>query len=220
MPGLKKHFPEFQFSGAQVSPGEIDRYEQYCIIKPSASDSYVGTVDPGTVAGTFVLDNTRLDYPRNLLVSITGPAGGVGGTVTITGKDQFGVTQTETISVASANGGGTTAGSNVYAEVSLGTYDPNGGDNQSTAKLGVAIGTAADDTTAKLGLPAKIGGTADVKAVTWIDNGTAKEEGAASIADTTFHAIKPAQAIAAADDYIVLFKPTYDAASEANNTGL
>lgn len=220
MPGLKKHEPSIRFSGNKVTPDEVDSYQQYVIVKPSAAGAYVGTVAPGTVAGTFVLDATRLDYPRNLLVSITGPAGGVGGTVSITGKNQFGVTVSETITQGSANGGGTTAGSLVFAEVSLGTYDPNGVNNQSTAKLGVAIGTAADDTTVKFGLPSKIGGTSDVKAVTWIDNGVAKQEGAASIADTTYHAIKPAQAVAAADDYVVLYKPSYNLENEANQAGL
>jgi len=220
MPGLKRHYADIAFSGNKVTPDEIDRYEQYVIMKPTASESYIGTVDPGTVAGTFVLDNTRLDYPRNLLFAITGPAGGVGGTVTVTGKDQFGVTINETLTVASANGGGTVAGSAVFAEVSLGTYDPNGGDNQGTPTLGVAIGTSGDDLTAKFGLPSKIGGTTDIKAITWIDNGTAKEHTTEAAANTTFHAFETDDDVAAEDDYIVLYRPTYDHSKENDQTGL
>lgn len=210
MGGLKKHYSDIRFSGNRVTPDEVDRYDQYCIIKPSAGGDYIGTVDPGTVAGTFVLDKTRLDYPRNVLVSITGPAGGVGGTIGVTGKNQFGVTQSETITIGSANGGGTTAGSLVFAEISLGTYDPNGGDNQSTAKLGVAIANGTGLTGAKFGLLNKLGGTADIKAITWIDNGTAKEESAAAIAHVDTHSFHPAQDVAAADDYIVLYRSTFN----------
>jgi len=221
MPGLKRHFPDIRFSGNKVTPDEIDSYRQYCVIKPGVGTAVIGTVAPGTVAGTFVLDTTRLDYPRNLLFSIVGPAGGVGGTVSVTGKNQFGVTQSETITIASAAGGGTQAGSLIFAEVSLGTYDPNGGDNQGTPCLGVAIGTAGGTATGcKFGLPDKIGGTSDIKAITFIDNGAVAEHAAAGVANVFDHSFSPAQAVAAADDYIVLYKPTYDLDNEVAQTGL
>lgn len=221
MPGLKRELIGFRKGpGNKVTPDEIDSYKQYCIIKPSASTTYVGTVNPGTVAGTFVLDQARLDYPRNVLFSVTGPAGGAGGTATVSGKNQFGVLGTETITIASANGGGTTAGSLVFAEITLASYDPNGGDNTGTPALGVAIGTAATDVEAKFGIPDKLGGTADIKAVTWIDNGTAKTHDAAAAADTTYHAFVPAQAVAAADDYIILYKPSKNLENESNQANL
>lgn len=220
MPGLKKHYSDFTFSGNKVTPDEIDRYEQYVIIKPTASASYIGTIDPGTVDSAFDIDNTRLDYPRNLLIDITGPSGGAGGTVTITGKDQFGVALSEILTIASANGGGTAQGSAVFAGVSAATYGHNGIDNQSTVTLGVAIGTSADDLTAKFGLLCKIGGTADIKAITWIDNNTAKLHTTEAAASTQFHAFETDEDVNAQDDYVVLYKPTYDHSNESNQTGL
>jgi len=220
MPGLKRHYADIAFSGNKVTPDEIDQYLQYCVIKPTASAAYIGTVDPGTIDDVFVLDNTRLDYPRNLLVDATGPAGGVGATVTVGGYDQFGVSISEVMTIASANGGGTVAGSSIFAVVSTATYGHNGGDNQSTVTLGVAIGTVDSDLTAKFGLPCKIGGTTDIKAITWIDNGTATQHTTEAAANTTFHAFETDDDVAADDDYIVLYKPTYDHSKENVQTGL
>jgi len=67
--GLKKHNPGIRFSGIQVTPEEIDRYEVYTIINPSTNEAFLGTC---AVAGTsateaLVLDNVLLDYPRSLV---------------------------------------------------------------------------------------------------------------------------------------------------------
>ena len=223
MSGLKDNFPGVYADGDgyQVTPDEIDRYEQYVVIKPSQNSDYIGSLAAGTVAGTITLNKTRLDYPRNLVFCVSGATGtAIGGTVAITGKDQFGATATETIVVGSADGGGTTQGSAVFAEISLGTYDPLASDNPGTVQLGVATGTAAGDTTARFGLPSKLGGTTDIKAITWVDGGTVKEHTAEAAADTTFHAFEVDEDVNNSDDYVVLYKPTYNASGAATQANL
>jgi len=69
---LKKWYPDFAFSGNQVAPSEIDRYEVYQVICPAvasgiattwvASAGTSGTAD--AVALTF--NNVIADYPRNV----------------------------------------------------------------------------------------------------------------------------------------------------------
>ena len=65
--GLKRWDPSFAFSGNQVVPGEIDRYEQYIVAFPSASNGWFGTVTVGGTAAVTALTitNAIADYPRN-----------------------------------------------------------------------------------------------------------------------------------------------------------
>lgn len=219
MPGLKRHYPDIRVSGNRVTPDEIDRYEQYVIGNLSDNVAWFGTVAPGTVAGNFVIDNTRADYPRNVHFSIVGPAGGVGGTASLTGKNQFGVTQTETLTIGSANGGGTVAGTKVFAQISAATYAPNGVDNTGTPRLGYTA-AATTATNPMFGLPAKLGGTADIKAVTWVNNGTATVHTAAAAANVANHAFVGTVAVAKTHQYVVLYKPTYNAEYEKDMAGL
>lgn len=192
---------------AEISPAKLDRYEQYCVIKPSESATwFVDTEDisGGDVAAASIA-NARADYPRNLLLTSTEDSGSdLAVTATVTGKDQFGQTISEELSTT--GGTGTAAGSKIFASVSSVAFDVTSGATSDTASIGYV---KANSDTAKIGLPAKIGSTDDIKAVTWIDNGTAKMEAIASgDIDTTYHAYQPNQDIAAADDYIILFKPS------------
>ena len=220
---LSKHDPSFQFSGNLVDPNEIDRYETYPIIKPSASLTFFGTAEDATGTGALTIDQGRADYPRNLRLGITGVAGGMGGTVAVVGKDQFGSAITESIGFGSAAGGGTAQGSLVFAEVTSAAVTGLaglGGTAIGTIQLGAAISTSGDATTAKFGLPVKIGGTTDVKRATWIDNGTAKMEATSSRADAALHAWKPTNTVAAADDYILTIAPTFRNTSEVRMSNL
>ena len=79
MPGLKKHESSFRFSDNRVTPDELDIILDYTVANPSVSPSYFGTVS-SAAAAAFVLDNVTADYPRSILWTITGVAGGMPGT--------------------------------------------------------------------------------------------------------------------------------------------
>lgn len=216
MSGLKEigGLPGFAFSGARVTPDEMDTYTQYVIMKPSASASELGTVN-GTANAAITISQTQLDYPRNVLASFTCANGG--GTVILNGTSQFGEVIQETITITAAANGGTTGGTKVFAHVASGTWYPNVS-TAGTLVLGYAIGTA---NSSKFGLPSKIAATTDVKMVNWIDNGVMKAQGTPSTyADTTNHAWKTTDTIAAADDYIILFRSTYDNGSKGDMANL
>lgn len=211
MPGAKAHFPEFQAHvGAKITPDELDLYQQYVIMKPSVSTSFLGTVDPGTVDDDFVIDNAYLDYPRNLKLVSLG-AGAHGGTATVSGKNYFGETVSEVLSIGSATGGGTIQGSVVFAKITSASWS-FGGTGNGTPTLGYASTAGTGALGAMFGLPFKIGGTADLKRVTWVDNATSKTYGTpAAQVLVSQHAFKPTDDIAAADDYILDIVSTYSA---------
>ena len=48
------------------------------VIKPSIGTAAIGTAAAGTVNVAWTVVNTVCDYPRNLLFTVVGPAGGVG----------------------------------------------------------------------------------------------------------------------------------------------
>jgi len=221
--GLKKYFPDIRFGGNKVSPDEINQRTQYSVIMPSVGTATVGTMAAGTVAGAMTMVNITCDYPRNFLFTVVGPANGVGGTCAITGKDQFGASQTETISFASANAGGTKAGTKVFDTVSAAYYYPNGGDYTSTTTLGYAVGTGAG-LVAMLGLPIRIGAATDIKRMTFIKNGavtvmTGGTIGTAALQgyiNTTTHSFMGTQIIAATDQYHVDILSTYNDEGNVN----
>jgi hypothetical protein len=221
MSGLKEHNYEFVQSGSKVSPDEIDQYTQYVIQNPSVSNSFFGTVESASAAA-FVLGQTRADYPRNVLLTINGVAGGMGGTATVNGVDFQGNTITETLGFATAAAGGTVAGTKIFARVTSATVTPVGlgGTAVGSAKLGVAIGTSA--TLAHLfGFPDLIGGTTDLKSMNWINNGTINVYGTPSTRVTlASNAFSGTATVAITDSYNVTYKTTKDLANRGNQTNL
>lgn len=217
---FKKFEPAVRFSGVKVAPDELDEVKQYIVLNPSTSTTYIGTVTSATANAAFVLDAVRPDYPRNLLFSILGVAGGVGGSATVVGKDQFGVTQSESFTVGSANGGGSVAGTKIFGEVTSGTLtyiDGAGGTAIGTARLGFAIGTAAG-LVAKFGLPDKIGALTDVKVVLWDDNTVMKAVNGGTITSsyvgTAPYSFTHGQIVAPEDSIIIRYRSTFS--SEEN----
>lgn len=216
MSGLGENFPSFAFGGAQVTPRDIDRYETYMIVNPGLTATSLGTVTSATANAAFVFDNVRPDYPRNVLVSILGVAGGMGGTVTVYGKNQFGESVNETLGFGSANGGGSVAGTVSFAQLTAATINGLaglGGTAIGTARIGYAIGTAAG-LVARFGLPTKIGAVTDVKRITFLSQGvggTALNGGTIGTAnvDVTNHQFLPARVMAGTETYIITVKSTY-----------
>lgn len=206
---LLKHFPSV--NNYKVAPSEIDEDQNYYILHPSVSATLVGTVAPGATSGTFVIDTPKVLYPRTLLVSSAG-AGSHGGTAVVSGKNQFGESITETIVVTAATGGGTTPGTKVFAYVDSASWTVNG-TGAGTPNLGFQIGTSAAGTPT-FGLPTKLGGTADVKVVGWIDADA--EKAASTYVDLANHGVKidVAGGLVAADSFVVKYRSSYDPSSE------
>lgn len=223
MPGLKKHLPDIRFSANKLSADELDLRVNYRVQNPTVTDTFFGSV-VGTGTGlvaALALTNVQADYPRNLLVSITGVAGGAGGTVLVTGTDQFGGTQTESIGLATAASGGTIAGTKIFDTVSAATvtFALIGGTGVGTAELGAALGTAANQE-AWFGLPVRIESVSDVKKIMWNDDGvmTAVNGGTvtSSYVNTSTHAFTHGQIVAAADGIYVDVLTTYDSTNNSN----
>jgi len=182
--------------------------QQYVIMKPSASASAIvnaQSISGGTVAAATIA-RSRCDYPRNVLCTLVDNSGTtLEATFVVTGKDQFGNTVSESIFV-DYNVAATTAGTQIFSEITSVSITPANQAASDTASVGYAI--AAD--VASFGLPAKIAAVTDVKAINWIDAGTSKQEDVDSTAVVVSrHCIRPSQTVDAADDYIVTYKSTY-----------
>lgn len=227
MSGFKEHNYGFGQGKNQITPDEIDQYIQYPVIFPSISPTALGTVTSVTNNAAFVFDNVKLDYPRNVLFSILGVAGGMGGTAVLNGKSPSGEGISETFSIGSANGGGSVAGTKIFAQITNGTLTAVvglGGTASGTARLGYAIGTAAN-LVGKLGLPTKIGAVADVKRISWTSQflGTAINGGTIGTAqiDLANHAFNLQTIMAGTETYNFTIKSTQDNSFKtANLAGL
>lgn len=221
---LKRHYPDVRFSGNLVTPDEIDRYEQYQVINPAISVTFFGSATAGTAsqARTIGLGNTKADYPRNVAAVFSGSAA-VYGTVAVTGKDQFGNSQIESLALATGTQtAGVVSGTKIFAEVSAATCTFGTITGTGTCSLGV--GTAK--TACLFGLPTKIGSVNDVKAITWtnstgvaipINGGTINSS---TYVDVNVHAFKGSADLAGTMTYSVLFKPSYVAESLAKMANL
>lgn len=226
MPGLKKHHSDIAFSGNKVTPDEIDSYSQYVVSNLSVSATWVGTAAGGTSgqAKALVLINKNLDYPRNLLYGVVGTAD-IGGTWVINGKDQFGVSITETVGSGTAAAGTpafAVAGTKIFSQVTSGTFTV-AGVGSGSARIGVAIGTAA---TAKyyLGLPDKIAAVTDVKSISWskelvqttLNGGTVDS----TLVGTTYSTFNGSAIMGGTETFTVLYKTTADLSGTANQASL
>lgn len=217
MSGLKERHYDLVQGGIKATPDEIDRYETYVITNPGLGAAALGTVTSATANPAFVFDNIKPDYPRNVLFSILGVSGGVGGTARIVGTDNYGVRQVETLAVGSANGGGTVAGTISYAILTAATLtgiDGLGGTAVGTARLGYAIGTAAG-VVARFALPTKIGAITDVKRITYTSQGvggTALNGGTIAAANVglTNQEFLPGRVMAGTETYVITIQSTYD----------
>ena len=214
---LANTYPPFTFNDEKVYPGEIDQDEQYIILNPSIGTAYYGTISP-VGAGTFTVVQANSDYPRNVSLSILGVAGGMGGTATVSGKDQFGNTISETLGFGSAAGGGTVNGTKVFAKVGTATVTTVGlgGTAVGSAYLGVA--TAG---TPRFGLPARVRVVGDLKSATWIDADVAKmlnlnAAGTSAVAVVLDSSVKidVAGGIVSADSFVINYRSSFTA--EAN----
>src|SRR3990167_3278902 len=129
--GLKNILPGFwgrgtQLPDYQVTPDEIDAYQQYVVLFPSRDYNDLGTFAGGTnaQAKALVVLQKRLDYPRNVSVNVTATAN-AGGTADVNGYDQFGKSITESIgfgTAAAGTPGGKNEGTKIFSQVTSGTF--------------------------------------------------------------------------------------------------
>lgn len=203
--------------GGQVSQADLDQYDQVTVNNPAVDASWFGTAS-GTNAGVAIGKLNQLaDWPRNPVYSINGITNGTyGGTFTVNWLDQFGVAVQEKVAIGTAVNGGTTFGSLIAAKFISGTF-------QAVASAGTFIGTArigagtTENGSAQsnwFGLLTKIAGTADVKNITWINNGTPTVMNVGTsigtLVNTTLHAFQGTSGVALTDTLRVTFKPLFD----------
>lgn len=170
---LKQSEAQQYISGNKLSPDELDQDLQYVIINPDIGTARLGTATrTADGLGTLVGPGIFLDVPRTVTFSLLGVAGGMGGTAVVSGKDQFGNAISESLGFATAAGGGTAQGTQVFSRVGTATFTIAGlgGTAIGSAYLGYPVG----DVAMVIGLPAKLGAAADLKRVTWNDAGISK----------------------------------------------
>lgn len=216
MSGIGEFDIAFQAAGGRVSPNEIDAYERINTGILSTSSTWVGTAAGGTASQSqpLVLINRNLDYPRNLVYSQVG-TNAMGGTWTITGKDQFGYTVTESVgngTVAAGTPAWTVAGTTIFEEVTAGTFVTAAtAVGAGSPRIGVATGTAGT-IQYKLGLLTKIASTADVKAITWVKENVATTLNGGTIGalvDATNHAFTGTANLGGTESFNVLLRSSF-----------
>jgi hypothetical protein len=163
------------FSGMKVQPNEIDRYEVYTVNIKAPVISWFGTAVGNGTAGYkgLTIVNKLAPYPTSVEARLVGAAGTTKGTCVINGKDQFGNSISETLSLASGSAG-TVIGTKVFMEISSGSAELG----TAAGSVVVCPGTAV--TTTLLGLPIKLGGTSDLKLLTWSAGDTQTSAGGAT----------------------------------------
>ena len=107
-----------------------------------------------------------------------------------------------------------------YREIKEIFYEPSSLDTSQfeTPPIGVAIGTAGT-TAFKLGLLTKIGGSTDVKAITWTTQNvvtTLNGGTIGSFVDTTNHAFSGSSIMAGTEAYKAYVVPTWDNKGKTN----
>ena len=207
--------PGLRYGGERVSPDEMDAYTVYNVNNPVTGLLGVAAVGTAAISGTsgttvLVVTSKYPDYPRNVAFAVTGTGGGMSGTLTLNGFDQFGSAITEAIGVGTADNGGTTSGTKVFGQFSSGTI-----------VLGTAVGngtttvrfTAGTDTL--FGLPVKIGATTDVVHYGHtVGTGMVNIGGGSAIGtlvNVAQHAFRPFAAFVGTSFFNVWVKSTYNA---------
>lgn len=224
MSGLAEAFPGFGPGyPLRAAPRDLDEYYIVNVDNPSVSSSYFGTVNGGTAAAPTAIAalNTIGDWPRNALYSVTGVAGGsFGGTFVTNWLDQFGTPITETVVIPSAVLGGTTFGTAIVYKYLSGSFTSQGSSGGSAGTASIGYGTTENGSAQSnwFGLFTKLGGTADIVQIRWVNNGTPtgvnKGTSFGTLVDATRMAWQGTSGVALTDSYQVIVYPTWDNAGK------
>ena len=185
---------------------DLEAKNRYMILKPEIGTGVVVSTEDisGGDVAACTLVRTELDYPRNLLYTLSDASGDtLEGSFTVIGTDQFGEVVTETVTV-DYDAAAAVAGTQIFATItSVEFHDSANAAASDTASVGVAI--AAD--VASFGLPNKIGAVTDIIGINWIDGGVSKVQNIDSTSIVVArHCFRPEQTVVAADDYIITYK--------------
>lgn len=181
--------------------------KQYVVLYPSTSTTYVvdtADISSGSDITGATLVRAELDYPRNLLYTLTDASSDtLEATFTVAGNDQFGQSATETVTV-DYDSSATEAGTQVFSTIdSVNITSIGNAATSDTASVGVAISSDV----ASFGLPDHISAVTNVKSINWIDNGTTKAQNIDSTSVVTARdCIRPEQNVAAADCYVIRYE--------------
>lgn len=221
--------PGFNTGGMQIQQKDEDQYNILSVDNPVVSNTWFGTMAGGTNAQTkaLVKINQTADYPRNALYSVVG-TNDVGGTFTINGVDQFGQAQTEVAGFGTAAAGtpaGSVFGTVIWAKILSGSFTfASGSAGNGSAQVGVGTVTSGTFQNNWFGLMSKIGGTGDVKLITWIANATTTtlNGGTAlgTLVNVARHAFQGTSGVATTDHYKVVYKPTFDNTGKGTQSAL
>jgi len=196
-----------------ISSTKLKARQQYVILKPDvAVDSIVASGDVSVDLATATLAKNHLDYPRNLLYTLTDDsATTLEGIFTTIGLDQFGKYVTETVEV-DYDVAATGAGSQIFSYITSIAVDVTNAAASDTCDVGVCI--EAD--VASFGLPDEIAATTDVKAINFLNDGVTEMQNIDSTSVVVArNCFRPEQTVVADDDYIIFYKSTD---SNLNNT--
>jgi hypothetical protein len=219
-PALRVGFPGHSSFG--ISDDEMDAYRVYNVNNPVTDLLGVKSVGTTAVTGTsgtaaVVITSKYPDYPRNVAFVYSGTGGGMSGTLTLNGKDQFGSLITEAIGIGTADNGGTTSGTKVFGQFISGTVVVGTAVGNGTTNIRFVAGTDC-----LFGLPCKIGATTDVvhyghttgTGMVNIGGGTA----IGSLVNVRMHAFRPFVAFIGTSTLNVWVKSTYTGDSEGEIT--
>lgn len=220
-------------AGPRVQQKDIDQYIIYEVNSPSVSASYMATISPVAASpattSALVFKSHLPDYPRNLLYQITGVAGGMGGTITAIGVDQFGSAVTESCGLGTAAGGGSVQGTAIFGSVTSASVKAIGLGGTAIGTTTLGFSTTSGTGGNWFGLPVKIGGTLDLRTITWNTGGTAPALNAGTNFGTLVnatglglpsHAFQGTAGLTVGDLYIVTVKPTFDNTFKGEETNL
>jgi len=189
-----------------ISSTGLRARQQYLILKPDvAVDSIVAAEDVSSDVAAATLVKNALDYPRNLLYTLTDAASTTLEAIfTVVGLDQFGNAVTEVTDVTQATA---VSGTQIFSYITSIAIDVTNGAASDTADVGVSI--EAD--VASFGLPDEIDAVTDVKAITFLDNGvvTAQNIDSTSVV-VARNCYRPEQTVEVIDDYVIFYKSTFE----------
>ena len=210
MAGIKSFLPDIKILDRGVTWDEMDAY-RVLTLQPAINVRWWASAGTAGTASSIALAmlNRLPDWPRNVNFILAGTGVGMAGSLDLNGKDQFGNSITETIGYGSADNGGTTAGTKVFAQLDSGTLRYGTAVGNGTPQIGFVPGTAC-----LLGLPDKINGTTDVVHLGFaVGTGAVTYNGGtiAGFVNSPMHAIRPVAALDGTAEVMVWYKSNYDA---------